>query len=121
MKHTALLSAFTLLFVFLTAAKEKHHLPLPPVVFTAKTVFIDNQTGMAKLGDRAYEELQKWGRFQIVSDPKQADLIFLLTAQEHNAGYVTLAGRLEQWIPAGILTPTENQLTQHPSRLATRT
>jgi len=92
MKHTALLSAFTLLFVFLTAAKEKHHLPLPPVVFTAKTVFIDNQTGMAKLGDRAYEELQKWGRFQIVSDPKQADLIFLLTAQEHNAGYVTNGG-----------------------------
>jgi hypothetical protein len=73
-------------------AKEKQHLPLPATVLTAKTVFIDNQTGMAKLGDRAYEELTKWGRFQIVADRKQADLIFLLTAQEHDGGYVTSGG-----------------------------
>jgi hypothetical protein len=74
------------------SAKEKQHLPLPATVLAAKTVFIDNQTGMAKLGDRAYEELKKWGRFQIVADRKQADLIFLLTAQEHDGGYVTTGG-----------------------------
>ncbi len=68
------------LCTFALSAKEKQHLPLPATVLAAKTVFIDNQTGMAKLGDRAYEELKKWGRFQIVSDRKQADLIFLLTA-----------------------------------------
>src|SRR5258705_11297968 len=75
-----------------SSAKEKQHLPLPATVLAAKTVFIDNQTGMAKLGDRAYEELKKWGRFQIVADRKQADLIFLLTAQEHDGGYVTTGG-----------------------------
>jgi hypothetical protein len=80
------LSTFTL------SAKEKQHLPLPATVLSAKTVFIDNQTGMAKLGDRAYEELTKWGRFQIVADRKQADLIFLLTAQERDGGYVTSGG-----------------------------
>ena len=74
------------------SAKEKQHLSLPATVLAAKTVFIDNQTGMAKLGDRAYEELKKWGRFQIVADRKQADLIFLLTAQEHDGGYVTTGG-----------------------------
>ena len=74
------------------AAKEKQRLPLPSIVFAAKTVFVDNQTGMAKLGDRAYEGLKKWGRFQIVSDRKQADLIFLLTAQERDGGYVTSGG-----------------------------
>src|SRR6266850_2199481 len=73
-------------------AKEKQHLPLPANVLTAKAVFIDNQTGMAKLGDRAYDELKKWGRFQIVPDRKQADLIFLLTAQERDGGYVTSGG-----------------------------
>jgi hypothetical protein len=75
-----------------SSAKEKQHLPLPATVLAAKTVFIDNQTGMAKLGDRAYEELKKWGRFQIVADRKQADLIFLLSAQERDGGYVTSGG-----------------------------
>ncbi|HXN00156.1 MAG TPA: hypothetical protein VN982_16945 [Candidatus Dormibacteraeota bacterium] len=76
----------------LSFAKEKQHLPLPQQVMTAKTIFIDNQTGQAKIGDRAYEELKKWGRFQIASDRNQADLIFLLTAQEHDGGYVTSGG-----------------------------
>jgi hypothetical protein len=75
-----------------SSAKEKQHLPLPATVLAAKAVFIDNQTGMAKLGDRAYEGLMKWGRFQIVADRKQADLIFLLTAQERDGGYVTSGG-----------------------------
>jgi hypothetical protein len=94
MKST-LYASFVLGFALCTftlSAKEKQHLPLPATVLAAKTVFIDNQTGIAKLGDRAYEELKKWGRFQIVADRKQADLIFLLTAQEHDGGYVTTGG-----------------------------
>ena len=74
-----------------SSAKDRH-LPLPPQITTAKTVYIDNQSGMAKLGDRAYEQLQKWGRFQVVQDRKQADLIFLLSAREYNGGYVTSGG-----------------------------
>jgi hypothetical protein len=74
------------LCAFTLSAKEKQHLPLPATVLAAKAVFIDNQTGMAKLGDRAYEELRKWGRFQIVSDRKRADLIFLLTARNMMVG-----------------------------------
>ena len=78
---------------FTLAAKEKQHLPLPATVLAAKTVFIDNQTGMAKLGDRAYEELKKWGRFSNkLTDRKHADLIFQLTAQERDGGYVTTGG-----------------------------
>ena len=91
----ALYASIALGFVLCTSissAKEKQHLPLPATVLAAKTVFIDNQTGMAKLGDRAYEELKKWGRFQIVADRKQADQILLLTAQEHDGGYVTTGG-----------------------------
>ena len=88
---TSLLSVLLFVFAFSCAAKDKH-LPLPVAVFSAKTVFIDNQSGMAKIGDRAYEELRKWGRFQIVSDRKDADLIFLLSAEEHTTGYVTSGG-----------------------------
>ncbi len=72
-------------------AKDKH-LPLPPQVMTAKTVYIDNQSGVARLGDRCYTELAKWGRFQVVQDRKQADLILLLSAREYNRGYVTSGG-----------------------------
>jgi hypothetical protein len=74
------------------SGKEKQQLPLPPQVVNAKTVFIDNQSGEAKIGDRAYEQIRKWGRFQVVQDRKQADLILLLTAHEYNKGYVTSGG-----------------------------
>lgn len=74
------------------SAKEKDHLPLPPQVIAAKSVYIDNQSGEAKIGDRAYEEIKKWGRFQVVTDRKEADLILLFTAREHTGGYVTSGG-----------------------------
>jgi hypothetical protein len=79
-------------FALTASPKEKNHLPLPPQVMTAKTVYIENQSGEAKIGDRAYDEIKKWGRFQLVTDRKQADLIFLLTAREHTGGYVTTGG-----------------------------
>ena len=72
-------------------AKDKH-LPLLPQVMTAKTIYIDNQSGVSKLGDRCYTEIQKWGRFQVVQDRKQADLILLLSAREYTRGYVTTGG-----------------------------
>ena len=75
------------------SAKAKHHLPLAPQVMAAKTVYIDNQSGQAAIGDRAYDVLAKWGRFQVVLDPRQADLVFLLTAHERTGGYVTSGGR----------------------------
>jgi len=43
---------------------------------SAKTLYIENNPGEAKLADPCYDELSKWGRFKIVSDPKQADVIF---------------------------------------------
>ncbi|WP_353063678.1 hypothetical protein RBB77_20835 [Tunturibacter psychrotolerans] len=60
-------------------AKDKFA-PLPASVLAAKTVYIDNQTGHAQITDRAYDELTKWGRFQIVKDAKGADLVLRFTA-----------------------------------------
>jgi len=80
------------LCAFTSSAKEKQRLPLPATVLTAKSVFIDNQTGMAKLGDRAYEELKKWGRFQIVQDQKKADLFILLSTEPPRGGNLILSG-----------------------------
>lgn len=54
--------------------------PLPPAVMAAKTVYIDNQTGHSEITDRAYDALTKWGRFTILKDAKDADLILQFTA-----------------------------------------
>ncbi len=60
-------------------AAEKYP-PLPASVIAAKTVFIDNKTGYTQVTDKAYEALSKWGRYKIVKDAKDADLVLRFTA-----------------------------------------
>jgi hypothetical protein len=72
-----------------SAVGSTKHAPLPEQILQAKTVYIDNQSGLAYIGDRAYDEVSKWGRFKIVNSAKEADVVFLLTAHEYVAGYRT--------------------------------
>ncbi|GAC1632830.1 MAG: hypothetical protein NVS9B14_06550 [Candidatus Acidiferrum sp.] len=71
------------------------HAPLPPKVMQAKTVYIENHAGSARFADRAYDELKKWGRFKVVTDPKEADLVLLLTSREYIVGSYT-SGHLDE-------------------------
>jgi hypothetical protein len=62
--------------------------PVPPAIFSAKRVFISNAGADSGLfphpfsgsQDRVYNQfyaaMQQWGRYQLVSDPNEADLIF---------------------------------------------
>ena len=77
-------AAVSLLSVFAFAGQ---HAPLPPQLMSAKTVYIENNTGQASFADKCYDELTKWGRFRVVSDPKQADLTFQIGARVHTYGY----------------------------------
>jgi hypothetical protein len=63
-----------------SAVGRTKHVPLPDQILQAKTAYIDNRSGFASLGDKAYDELSKWGRFKIVKSAKEADLVFLLSA-----------------------------------------
>jgi hypothetical protein len=105
-----------LAFTIEIAAKDKH-LPLPPQITAAKTVYIDNQSGLVKLGDRAYEQLTKWGRFQVIQNRKQADLIFLMSAKAYDGGYVTSGGGTTGTIDSNGNINTTNSPTysQHVS------
>jgi hypothetical protein len=95
--YCALFTIACLALCTLGFAKEKNHLPLPPQITSAKSIYIDNQSGIAKLGDRAYEQLTKWGRWQVVTDRQKADLILLLSAHQYNGGYVTnTSGRIDE-------------------------
>jgi hypothetical protein len=65
------------------------HAPLPDQILQAKTVYVDNRSGFADLGDKAYDELSKWGRFKVLSSAKDADLVFLISASAYVTGYRT--------------------------------
>jgi hypothetical protein len=80
MKAVAVVAALAIgLVVSPIRAKDKH-VPLPASVMAAKTVYIDNQTGHEEITDRAVDSLTKWGRFKILKDAKDADLILRFTA-----------------------------------------
>ena len=85
----SLLSAVCILSFSSSALAKTKHAPLPQQILQAKTVYIDNQSGLAYIGDRAYDEVSKWGRFKIVNPAKDADVVFLLSAAEYASGYRT--------------------------------
>jgi hypothetical protein len=61
-------------------------------IHAAKTVFFDDQTAVPAVGKDALAQLKKWGRFQIVSDKSQADLILLLSASPPKGGHLIYSG-----------------------------
>jgi len=65
---------------------SKVQAPLPDKLLSAKTVYIENQTGTPSFADEAYEELLKWGRFTVVTDKSKADAVVMLS-------HVTQQGR----------------------------
>ena len=76
----AITAALALVLVVSPIHAKDKHAPLPASVIAAKTVFIDNQTGHAEITDRAFDALSKWGRFKILQNAKDADLVLRFTA-----------------------------------------
>jgi hypothetical protein len=62
-----------------------------PKIAAAKTVYFDNRTADDAVGAETVAKLKKWGRFQLTTSAKKADLVFLLTADPYKGGYVLLA------------------------------
>ncbi len=50
----------------------------------------DNRSGYADLGDEAYDEIRKWGRWQVVDSPTRADVVLLISAKEYSGGYTAI-------------------------------
>lgn len=62
------------------------HAPLPSEVYKAKTIAIVNHTNHQSAADKAYAELQKWGRFIVVTDPGKADIVLVIGVESHPVG-----------------------------------
>jgi len=84
MKLKRLLVAFgAAVAMFFAAAASAANSPLPYSIFSARTIYIDNQSGFAELTNVTYLELSRWGRFEPVESNAKADLRIVLTGSSY--------------------------------------
>ena len=91
-----------------------------PRILSAKSVYFNNKSGSDAVGKNAVAQLKKWGKFQVVADPKQADLIFLLSADPYKGDNIIFASGQTGTIDDGHITedPIPNYHKQSPTRYA---
>jgi len=101
-------------------AVAQQQLAQSPRILSAKSVYFNNQTGSDAVGKNALAQLRKWGKFQLVADAKQADLIFLLSADPYKGGNIIFASGQTGSINDGHITedPVPNYNKQSPTRYA---
>jgi len=68
---------------------KNEKMPLPDKVVAARTVFLINETDENKFGDRFYQELKKWNRWQIVTDRAKADLVLVISQRDSLGAMIT--------------------------------
>jgi len=118
-EHCRIIFVLTSLLVANSAVAQKQ-LAQSPRILSAKSVYFSNQTGSDTVGKNALTQLKKWGTFQLIADPKQADLIFLLSADPYKGGNTIFASGQTGSINDGHITedPAPNYNKQAPTRYA---
>jgi len=66
--------------------KDIQPAPLPSVIVNAKKVFLTNGGGSDLAYDAFYSEIKKWGKYEIVGSPDEADLIVELAYRVEHGG-----------------------------------
>jgi len=79
------------LFVLICAAagQSRRHIPpapLPSVVVNAKKVFLTNGGGSDLAYDTFYSEIKKWGKYEVIGSPDDADLIVEISYHVEHGG-----------------------------------
>jgi hypothetical protein len=84
-----LATAATLLLSPSDLLANKKSPPLPAIVFTGKTIFIENETGDATRQHAVYLELVRWGRFDVVASRDKADMVITISGPNTVRAVVT--------------------------------
>jgi hypothetical protein len=74
------------------SAQPQRQLAQSPRILSARSVYFEDRTGVDAVGNKALARLKKWGKFQIVQDQKQADLVFMLSADPYKGGQIITSG-----------------------------
>ena len=80
---------------------KKGPAPLHPKILAAKTVYLENH-GSAKLAGKAYDELKKWGRWEMVEDRTKADLVIIVSLEKGQSS----GGTTSTYDPSKANSPT---------------
>jgi hypothetical protein len=107
-----LAAAGFLLTTPVTVFANKTYSPLPSIVFTGKTVFIENETGDASLQHLVYLELARWGRYEVAPSREKAEIVISISGpntvravptSETSGGYPPRpASDVSDPVPAGM-------------------
>jgi len=118
-EHLSVIFTFASLLGTNPAVAQKQ-LAQSPQMLSAKSVYFNNRSGSDAVGKNALEQLKKWGKFQLVADPKQADLVILLSADPYDGGSIIFASGQTGRIDDGHITEDSvpNYNKQSPTRYA---
>ena len=88
MRRTAVvLCLFSLVpALFAKTRKDIPPAPLPTAVINAHNVFLSNRGGSDLAYDAFYQAMKKWGKYQVVGSPDEAELIIELSYEVVNEG-----------------------------------
>ncbi len=96
MRNPTRILVILMLFIPLRSAlaKDRSRPSLPAKVMQGNSVYVDCvcPRALAVAHSRAIQQLQEWGRFQVVGTPRQADLIFLFSGNPYLGDYLTRDG-----------------------------
>jgi hypothetical protein len=77
--------------LFAVSLSATEHAPLPTVLLSAKTVYLLDASNDSAVFDHIYERLEKWGRWRVVADQKDADLVLTISDQNISYGAISSA------------------------------
>jgi hypothetical protein len=66
------------LFALPPVSADEKYAPLPEKIVAAKTVYLQNDSGEPKFSDNVFRQLDKWGRWRVVQNRSEADIIVVL-------------------------------------------
>ena len=89
----------------------QEHAPLPENLVSARTIYLINDSGDLKAYDTFFKELNKWGRFKVVTSREAADVVAVLTS---TATYALTIGTATA-VSSGTVTTATGSAVSVPS------